>query len=165
MPMSRRGEERNGQRAEDDGPKEASLEESVSNLLEEARILLPGTQTLFGFQLIVVFNQSFHDRLSATEQWLHLIAIVLTTLAIALLMAPATYHRQAEPDSVSRRFLRLATVQLVAGTAPLAAAICLEVYLVAQISVGNPRFSLALALALALVFAWLWYALPRRRSQ
>ena len=140
----------------------ASLDTAISNLLEETRIFIPGSQTLFGFQLIVVFNQSFQDRLSSTEQVLHLIATILTAIAIALLMAPAAYHRQVEPESVSRRFLLLATRLLTFGSGPIAVAICIELYLVGQVAVGRQWLSLVIAIALGMVFAWLWYVLPRR---
>ncbi len=139
---------------------QTSLSTSVNNLLEEARIILPGAQTLFGFQLIVVFNQSFRDLLSTVEQYLHLTATALTVMAIALLMAPAAYHRQAEPSSVSHRFLRLATLQLTWGTVPLAAALCLDFYLVAQLISGSRRASLFLSLMLVTVIGTLWYLLP-----
>lgn len=148
----------------DNDRKETSLDTSVSNLLEETRILLPGTQTLFGFQLIVVFNGSFQSELSSTERALHLVATILTAVAIALLMGPAAYHRQAEPESISRRFLILSTRQLALGTVPLAISICFELYLVGQIAVGRQWLSLAIAVALGLVFAWLWYILPRRHQ-
>ena len=138
-----------------------SLEASVSNLLEETRILLPGTQTLFGFQLIVVFNSSFHDRLSSTERNLHLLATMLTIAAIALFMTPAAYRRQIERDSVSRSILRLASRLLVVGTLPLAAAICIEAYLVSQIATSNGGVSLILAIATIALFVSLWYVLPR----
>lgn len=150
-------------RPRDDEIEPTSLSASVENLLEEARILLPGTQTLFGFQLIVAFNQRF-DRLSSLEQWLHLAATVLTVVAIALFMAPAVYHRQVEPESVSRRFLRLATAQLALGTIPFALAVCVEVYLMTQLVIGNQVTSIVLALALLGMICVVWYVVPRWSS-
>ncbi len=149
-------------RRDEDEVKQTDLDTSVSFLLEEARMLLPGTQTLFGFQLAVVFTQTFRDLLAPAEQHLHLVGMVLTAVAIALLMAPAAYHRQAEPESVSRRFVRLATRQLVWGAAPLAAALCIEVYLAASLITARQTTSAVIALALLGVFAVLWYAVPRR---
>jgi len=37
----------------------ASSFKTISHLLEECRMVLPGIQALFGFQLIAVFNQPF----------------------------------------------------------------------------------------------------------
>jgi cobalamin synthase len=149
-------------REREEKTKRASLETAASNLLEEARMLLPGTQTLFGFQLIVVFNGAF-GRLSTVEQYLHLVAMLLTAGAIALLMAPAAYHRQAEPEHLSRQFVRMSSRLLTAGTVPLAIAIAIEVYLVASLVTRPDWLSVAAALAVLLVFTLLWYVLPARR--
>ena len=54
-----------------------SLEAAVSHLLEECRMVLPGLQALFGFQLIAVFSAGFEVQLSPFEQRLHLLALGL----------------------------------------------------------------------------------------
>ena len=161
-PREGAGVEHGRDRRDDDEETRTGLESSVSFLLEEARMLLPGTQTLFGFQLAVVFTQTFRDLLAPAERYLHLVGMVLTAVAIALLMAPAAYHRQAEPESVSRRFVRLATHQLVWGAAPLAVALCIEVYLAASLITARQTTSAVIAVALLGVFVTLWYAVPRR---
>lgn len=147
---------------DDGGVQQTDLPTSVGNMLEEARMLLPGAQTLFGFQLIVVFEQSFGERLSTAEQHLHLAATVLTTLAIGLLMAPAAYHRQAEPRSVSLHFLGMASRQLTWGTVPLAVALCLEIYLIATLIATNSFVTIAATGVVVVIFGALWYVLPRR---
>jgi len=38
-----------------------TLEEEATHVTDEARMLLPGVQTVLGFQLIAVFNQRFQD--------------------------------------------------------------------------------------------------------
>ena len=68
--------------------------EAVTLLLEECRMVLPGIQALFGFQLISVFNSTFREHLSAGEQYLHLCSIGFVAIAVALVMAPAALHRQ-----------------------------------------------------------------------
>jgi Family of unknown function (DUF6328) len=80
----------------------ASLEEETRTVIGEARMVLPGIQAFFGFQLIAVFNNRFQD-LTHTEQVLHLIALLLLAVSIALIMTPAAYHRIAERGMVSRR--------------------------------------------------------------
>lgn len=137
-----------------------SLAETVGNILEEARMILPGTQTLFGFQLIVVFNAQFQERLSPGEQSVHLAATMLVATATAMLMAPAAYHRRVEPESASRRFVTLASRLLSWSLVPLAIAICADFYLVASVVTGRWRLSLFLALLLLAVFGWFWFALP-----
>jgi hypothetical protein len=149
------------------GPDSASeekqaLSQTVANILEEARMILPGTQTLFGFQLIVVFNARFHEALSPLEEHVHLGATMLTALATAMLIAPAAYHRIAEPETVSRQFVALANRLLSWSLIPLAIAICADLYLVASVVTANTTVSMALALVLLIVFGGLWFALPGR---
>lgn len=142
-----------------------SLSDSVSSILEEARMILPGTQTLFGFQLIVVFNQTFQDRLSSAERYLHLSATGLVVIATALLLAPAAYHRQVEPESISRYFVLLSTRLLSWSMVPLALAVCADFYLVATIVTHRWFVSLILAGGLLVVFVSLWFLLPRRQPR
>lgn len=137
-----------------------SLSESVKNILEEARMILPGTQTLFGFQLIVVFNPRFQERLSTGEQYLHLAATMLVATATAMLMAPAAYHRRVEPEEASRRFVVLASKLLAWSLVPLMLAITADFYLVALLVTGDSPVSLALASLLLVVFVGFWYILP-----
>jgi len=58
-----------------------SLEQEATFILEESRMVLPGIQALFGFQLIAVFNQGFGEKLSPGEQGLHLLAFALVAIA------------------------------------------------------------------------------------
>ncbi len=53
---------------EADRAEELSLDSAVRHILEECRMVLPGIQALFGFQLIAVFNEGFAQKLSVLEQ-------------------------------------------------------------------------------------------------
>ncbi|HET9576908.1 MAG TPA: hypothetical protein VFP44_03720 [Usitatibacter sp.] len=46
--------------------------EAASTLVHECRMVLPGVQATFGFQLIAVFQQRFKEDLARPEQLLHL---------------------------------------------------------------------------------------------
>src|SRR6188472_2489034 len=84
-----------------------SLTMATQLLLEECRMVLPGLQALFGFQLIAVFNNRFAEVLTHAEQRLHLVATGLVALAVALIMTPAAYHRQLHPHHATERFIRI----------------------------------------------------------
>jgi hypothetical protein len=140
------------------------LTKTVGNVLEEARMILPGTQTLFGFQLIVVFNTQFHERLSTVEEQLHLGATMLVALATAMLITPAAYHRIAEPESVSRAFVVLSSRLLSWSLVPLALAISADFYLVASLVTANTAVSIVLTAAVLVVFCGLWFVLPARAA-
>lgn len=138
-----------------------SLEQATSHLLEECRTIVPGVQAVFGFQLIAVFNQGFAERLSAGEQRLHLGAIALVVLSMGLVMAPAALHRQAEPRTVSGRFLNAGSRLVLWSLVPLALGICLDAYLVARTILHAPAWAATLAAALLAVLGALWYVMPR----
>ena len=144
---------------------QVTLDKAAQHMLEECRMVLPGIQALFGFQLIAVFNEGFADKLSAAQQLMHLAAIILVAVAIALVMAPAALHRQAEPQQVSERFVWLSSNLLLASMYPLAVAICLDAWLVTSIILGRSAAGMLVALALLGVFAALWLLLPRRETR
>lgn len=137
------------------------LATALGNVLDECRMVLPGVQALFGFQLIAVFNATFDEKLSSVEQKLHLLAIAFVVVAIALVMAPASLHQQANPKVASERFLRVSSRLLLAAMAPLAAGISLDVFLVANI-ICHQRIGAALvAGSLFAILISLWFIYPR----
>ena len=142
-----------------------SLDSAAKHLLEECRMVLPGIQALFGFQLIAVFNESFEKKLSAGEQRLHLAAIVLVALAVALVMAPAAIHRWTQQRAVSERFIWFSSQLLFAGMLPLALALGLDIYLIGRIILGASGPSAAIAALLLAAVLVLWIALPWREQR
>jgi hypothetical protein len=136
----------------------ASLEEETRTTIEEARLVLPGIHALFGFQLIAVFNSRFQD-LTGREQILHLTALLMVSVAAALIMTPAAYHRIAERGIVSRRFVDLASRFLECAMVPLMLGISLDLFLLAPLILNNVPLSAALAIAMLLVFFGFWCVL------
>jgi hypothetical protein len=61
------------------------------------------------------------------------VAIALLAIAVALIMAPAAYHRQRGPQEVTSTFIHLATRLLLWSMVPLALSICIEFYLVGRV--------------------------------
>ena len=143
------------------GTNRESLSDSVTHMLEECRMVLPGIQALFGFQLIAVFNSTFWTKLDHLEQVIHYMAIGLVSCSVALVMTPAAYHRQAEPMTISRRFLTVSTRLLFWSMYPLMSAILLDFYLIGTLILDNRLFSLIVTLVLWVVFLVLWVFLPR----
>jgi hypothetical protein len=137
-----------------------ALKDQLKEVLEESRVIMPGIQALFGFQLIAVFSDGFGKRLTEPEQHLHLWALGLTVVSIALCMAPAAIHRQSQPDSVSNRLVKLCTVLLSLGMPPLATAIGLDFYLMCRVITKEPALSLQLAVAVGVLLGGLWLVLP-----
>jgi hypothetical protein len=135
------------------------LDKRAQNAIEEARMVLPGIQALFGFQLIAVFNQRF-PQMPAGQQLLHYTALVLVAVAIGLIMAPAAYHRIVEQHSVSRFFIQLTSVMIATSMLPLLTAISLEIYILGHLVLDNDQASFWIAVATAAFLATLWYVFP-----
>lgn len=144
---------------------QVELSEAVSYALDEARMILPGIQALFGFQLVAVFNDRFSEIFGCWGQWLHLAALVLVALSCALAMTPAAFHRQNDRTKVSRELLDLSSAFIGSAMIPLLAAISIDVGLVAYVVSENAWVSGAMGGACALVFAALWLVFPRWRGK
>ena len=139
---------------------EISLDDAAAHLLEECRMVLPGIQALFGFQLIAVFNRPFFELLTPAEQRLHLASLLLVTLSVALVMAPVAYHRQAEPDRVSSRFVAYASRVLMLAMAALAMALPLDVYVIARVIIDRIGLATVIAALVTAVFVLVWFVVP-----
>ena len=139
------------------------LSDAATYVLDEARMVLPGIQALFGFQLIAVFNSVFSERLSPGEQRLHLLAIALVAVAVALVMSPAAYHRQTGPREITETFIQMSTRLLLWSMLPLAAGICLDFYLAARI-ILNTSAAPWFAAGLFATYIGCWFVLPRIKT-
>jgi hypothetical protein len=126
--------------------------------LNEARILILGTQVLIGFQYRAVLEPGF-EHLPMAMQWLSVAGLGLLIVTFGLLVAPAAYHRIVERGVASARLHRFTTRAVGAALLPLALALGGAAYLVAErVAVGVPAsFAAAIVVASALGF---WYALP-----
>jgi hypothetical protein len=136
------------------------LVKAAQLLNAECRMILPGIQTLFGFQLIAVFNEQFQNLLTSNEKRLHLLAMALTAIGVALVMSPAAYHRRVGYRHVTERFLRTSTRLVVCSMPLLAASLCAELYLASRV-IASGVWATVLASVLFAVFIGLWFVLPR----
>ena len=148
----------------DEPAEKESLKDQMSRIIEEARMMLPGIQALFGFQTIAVFSERF-EHLPAYAQDCHAAALALVVVAIALVMLPAAYHRLAEPGQVSPHAIKISSRAICYALAPLAAGIALDIAVVLYMVTEVDQASAAAGLAafLLLIGAWFVYPLHARR--
>ena len=99
-------------------PANSDIDKMVQATIGEARMVLPGIQALFGFQLVAAFNQRF-AQLAASDQYLHYAALLCTAVSAAIIMTPAAYHRIAERFTNSNRFIRIASRLVAVAVVPL----------------------------------------------
>ena len=86
-------------------------------------------------------------------------ALFLT--AVAMLMAPAAYHRQAEPHAVSERFLAYADTLLTVAMVPLMFGLSIDLYIIATLVLHSAAVSAGVAALLFGICALLWFGVPR----
>jgi hypothetical protein len=136
------------------------LAQAATTLVDECRMVLPGIQALFGFQLIAVFSDRF-GQLARFDQLVHVSAIALVALAVALVMTPAAYHRSHGSREVSDTFIHVSSLLLLASMAPLALGLSLDFHLIAKLVTGDERAALFCGLALFALLMGFWFVFPR----
>ena len=151
----------------DDRVKPLELDDELRHVFAECRMVLPGIQALFGFQMIAVFSDAFAEKLMPSQQTIHGLAIGFVVLATSLIMSPAALHRRAEPQLASDRFLRAASRLMRAAMIFLAAGISFDVYIVATLIRHSQLLALSAGAGAFALFLSLWEGYPalyRRRN-
>ena len=133
--------------------------QNVAALLGEARMVLPGIQVLFGFQLISVFSDGF-QRLSSLQRSLHFVALIASVVSAILVMTPAAYQRIAEKWQASSFFLRGSSYLIALAMAVLLISLTLEIWVVASIIFDTPAIAWIAAIGIACLGTGLWFAWP-----
>ncbi|WP_395406782.1 DUF6328 family protein [Pseudoduganella sp. UC29_106] len=136
-----------------------SLKDQMSRVIEEARMVLPGIQALFGFQTIAVFNEPF-KKLPMHVQDCHVGALALVVMAIALVMMPAAYHRLAEPGRVSHHAIKVSSAAICSALLPLAGGLALDVYVVLHMVTDEDLYSALGGGAAFLLLTGFWFGYP-----
>jgi Family of unknown function (DUF6328) len=139
------------------------LNRNLDQLLQELRVVLPGVQVLFAFLLAVPFSSRFGE-VDGFERDVYFVALLLSAVSVALLMAPSIQHRILFRREQKRYLVALGSAQAIAGMTALALAIVLSLVLVAHFLFGPGAAWMAGGLSFVL-FAAIWYAVPiERRS-
>ena len=135
----------------------ADLKKKVEYALSETRTLVLGTQILFGFQFHAVFQPGF-ERLSAPARWSNLAALALMTVGLAVLIAPAAFHRLAESGDATGRTHSLTTAMATTALFPMGLGLGIDVFIVTERLFGWP-VDLIIGLAVSLTAALFWYGI------
>jgi hypothetical protein len=142
------------------------LDQEWSELVEELRLAIPGSEVLFGFLLVLPFQERF-GTLDPLERYVYFAALLFSAVAILLLISPSVNHRLRWREGQKEALLEYATRMSIAATVCTALAMTASIFLVSQLVIGQPATSFVAALIAAL-FAWFWYGLPltlRRRAR
>jgi hypothetical protein len=145
-------------RQRDEAP-ETPLHIKIEQMLTEARVILPGAQALFGFQLSIVLTHAF-ENLPQTSRITHAVSIGFVALAVVLLMAPASYHRLVYRGEDTEEMHRTGSILVTLATLPLAIGLAGDLYVVMAKIADSPAIGLAAAAAGFALLLALWYGFP-----
>jgi hypothetical protein len=143
----------------------SKLTDKIKHVLTEARVVLPGAQTLLGFQLIVFLMESF-EKLPESSRYVHLASLFLVALSIVLLMTPAAYHRIVERGEETERFHTFASLVLLAAMIPLALGLSGDFFVVIRKVTESTTLAIILSSIVLALFYGLWFGYTAyRRNQ
>jgi hypothetical protein len=134
------------------------LDRELIELLNELRVALPGVQVLFAFLLIVPFSQRF-PQMTPVQRDVYFAAVVCTTIATILFIAPTAIHRIEWRAHDKAWMLEASNRLAIAGTVFLALAMTAVLFLVTDVLFEAGAAALTAGVAAGL-FAFLWFALP-----
>lgn len=131
----------------------------LGDMLQELRVLLPGSQTLTAFLVILPFNSGF-ERIQEGEKYVYLATFLCSIMSLILFTAPAAHHRIQRPLRDRAHFKAISTRLMVVGLIPLSAALVLSTQLVISQVITEQWVSLFAAGVVALLVLAIWWSYP-----
>jgi len=141
--------------------KQERLNRELIELLNEVRVALPGVQVLFAFLLAVPFQQRFADTTSFQRDT-YFVALALSLIATALLIAPTALHRLNFRAKDKEAIVFISNRLVIAGTAVLALAMTAVTILIADF-LFSTAMTVVSGVGAGMTFLLLWLALPLSR--
>src|SRR5690349_11150421 len=133
-----------------------SIQRRLTTALDETRMLMMGSQILFGFQFQSVF-QPLTEQSGAAAHALPALGVLLMAACLTLLISVPTQHRLAEHGEATGRILRFATGMTSWALLPLGLALGCDLLIVLERPLGFEAAA-AVALAMVLIAFGAWYA-------
>ena len=132
------------------------LKDRIKDGLDEARTLMLGAQVLLGFEYRAAFEPGF-DRLPPECRLLKLVSLGVMAIAVALLMAPAAFHRLALRGRSHAALPRFVSAIMHLAVLPFALGLGMDIYVAVQTVQASAALGAAVVTTgLAL---WFWYGL------
>lgn len=143
----------------------AKLTDKIESALNESRMLVIGAQVLLGFQYRSFLEKGF-ESLPLTTQLLMLCGLFAMLTTVALLVAPAAYHRIVERGEDTWELHRYATKVMVVALLPFAFGLGINLYVAVGKTLGR-KIGVVAGLGAMLLALFFWYGLEfaRRRQR
>lgn len=133
-----------------------NITKKVDHLLEEIRVVLPGTQALLGFQLAAIFADGF-SKLSPFVQIIHFFSLLCVAITTVLLLAPAAYDRLVEKDHDTEHFHVLASRMLLLAMVFLSIGLSIDFFVISFKIFKTLSTGIVFALFVFLLSFSLWF--------
>ncbi len=144
-----------------DDTDEGEADRQLDELVQELRLVVPGTTVLFAFLLSVPFSDRF-DQLRAWDRVVYFVAFLAAAGALVFFLAEAGYHRIRGKPYNKRIMIRTISRQAVVGLSLLGLSLVAAVILVADFVYG-PVAAAAVGAPVAIGALGIWFWLPLRR--
>jgi hypothetical protein len=138
--------------------RDEEADRQLNELVQELRLVLPGTTVLFGFLLSLPFSAG-STTLTTFDRVVYFVAFLAPRLAMVFLLAEARYHRLRGQPYDKQVMISTATRQAVAALVSLGISLIACVVLVADFVYG-PFVALTVAVPLGVGALWMWFGLP-----
>jgi hypothetical protein len=132
-------------------------------LLNELRLAAPGVQLVFGFLLIVPFNERFAQT-DDLERGLYVLSLVLTAVATILLLGASVQHRLLFRRHFERRMLYVVNRLSLIGLTCMGLGIISALLFVTHFVFGG-EVALVIGAMVGTLMAGVWYVLPLARAK
>jgi hypothetical protein len=152
------------QRGDDRGESDLQrLDRNTIELLQELRVVATGIQVLFGFLLIVPFNNGFR-RVSSFEKTVYFVALLCVAVSSVLLLAPTIHHRILFRQGEKPYLVWLGNWLSILATVFLGLGFTGILIVVADFVVGGVA-PIVVGVAAAVGIGTLWFLLPLARLE
>lgn len=139
--------------------KKSPLDQRISQMMTEARIVLPGVQALLGFQFAAYLTEAF-DKLPPASKLAHTASLLFLLVAMILLMTPAPFHRLAERGEMTPRLDRVGVAFVLSALIPLALGLGGDAFVVLAKVSGRAPVAGAIALSSVIAALLVWFGWP-----
>src|ERR1700730_2205214 len=129
--------------------------EKLKIALDETRMPVLGAQVFLGLQLRGAFEDIFDD-LSTSSKLLAAVALMLMTLVVTLLIAPAIHHRLVDEGNATARIFGAIRAFMMAALIPFALSLGINMFIVIE-RMANAVAAAMAALAVTAIALWFWF--------
>jgi hypothetical protein len=134
------------------------LDRNLDEVLQELRVAQTGVQILFAFLLTLAFTQRF-GQISPFQRHLYITALLLTTAATGLLIAPVAYHRLTFRLRMRGPLVAAANRCAIGGLTFLMLALTCSVLFITDVVLSRGA-ALVITAAVSGWFLVFWYVVP-----